>query len=81
MNAERQFKSGMTLPNSINMDWRDILKRHDEIPRDKTVVIYCNTMLYSSRAQLLLHMDSFDNVLLLQGGLFGWHAFLSNRND
>lgn len=79
VNSERQFKQGMTIPNSVHMDWRDVLKRSAEIPRDKTVVIYCNAMLYSSRAQLLLNMAGFDNVLLLQGGLNNWNLYISNH--
>lgn len=78
VNAKEQFKRGQTLPGSINMDWRHVLNRHHEIPRDKTVVMYCNTMLYSSRAQLLLNMDGYDNVLLLQGGLNNWNNYVSS---
>lgn len=78
VNSERQFNMGLHLPGSVNMDWRQVLDRSNEIPRDRTVVIYCNTMLYSSRAQLLLNMDGFDNILLLQGGLNNWHSYIAN---
>ena len=75
LNVESQYNKGQTLAGSINMDWREVLKRRNEIPHDKTVVMYCNTMLYSSRAQLLVNMDGFDNVLLLQGGLNNWNNY------
>lgn len=78
VNVERQIQLGHTLPGSKVMDWREVLKRRDEIPGDKTVVVYCNTMLYSSRAQLLLNMDGFENVLLLQGGLNNWNKYVSS---
>ena len=81
VNSENQFKQGLRLPNSHHMDWREVLERSEEIPRDKTVVVYCNTMLYSSRAQLLLNMDGFENILLLQGGLNNWNSYVSNLQE
>ena len=81
VNAESQFDMGQTLPGSTNMDWRDVLKKRHEIPHDKTVVIYCNTMLYSSRAQLLLNMDGHENILLLQGGLNNWNVYQASLDQ
>lgn len=81
LNIESKYKMGQTLEGSINMDWRDVLKRRQEIPKDKTVVMYCNTMLYSSRAQLLVNMDGFENVLLLQGGLNNWNHYQASLNN
>ncbi len=81
VNSSHQYRSGLRLPGSVNMDWRDVLERSNEIPTDRTVVVYCNTMLYSSRAQLLLNMDGFDNILLLQGGLNNWNSYISSTLD
>ena len=81
VNAKSQFDIGQALPGSINMDWRTVLKRHNEIPHDKTTVVYCNTMLYSSRAQLLLNMDGYENVLLLQGGLNNWNTYQASLGN
>lgn len=81
VNAENQYNEGMSLPGSTHMDWRDVLKRIDELPRDKTIVVYCNTMLYSSRAQLLLKIDGLDNILLLQGGLNHYKSYIAEHDD
>lgn len=79
VNHRNQYEEGDTLPDSLHMDWREVLKRHKEIPEDRTVVVYCNSMLYSSRAQLLLNMDGYDNVLLLQGGLNNYNRYISEN--
>lgn len=38
------------IPGAINIEWRRAVARRDEIPRDKPVVVYCNTGSLSAQA-------------------------------
>ncbi len=71
-NAE-QFEQS-TIPGAINIEWRDVLGRIDEIPTDKKVILFCNTGSLSSQAAFALRVAGRENVLLLQTGLIGWQA-------
>ena len=56
--------------------WRNIPQgqiraRLEEIPRDRTVVLVCNTGIRSYEAQITLHEAGFDNVLNVHGGMAG----------
>ena len=37
-----QFEEG-TIPGAVNIEWREVLGRIDEIPEDKKVILFCNT--------------------------------------
>ncbi len=37
-----QFAKG-TIPGAKNIEWREVLSRSAEIPRDKKVILFCNT--------------------------------------
>ncbi len=70
------------IPGAINIEWRKVVARRDEIPRDKPVVIYCNTGSLSAQAVFGLRLLGWDNVRVLQDGLEGWKArggFEANR--
>ncbi|MEZ5664879.1 MAG: rhodanese-like domain-containing protein [Burkholderiaceae bacterium] len=66
-----QFARGH-IPGAINMDWRQVLARRSEIPRDKPVIIYCNTGSLSAQAGFALRVAGWDNVRILQGGMEEW---------
>ena len=70
------------IPGAINIEWRRAVARRDEIPRDKPVVIYCNTGSLSAQAVFALRLLGWDNVRVLQDGIEGWKAkggFEANR--
>jgi rhodanese-related sulfurtransferase len=60
------------LPGAVNIEWRQIVSRHHEIPHDQPVVLYCDTGLLSSKAQFVLRLLGRDNVKVLFGGLNEW---------
>lgn len=62
------------IPGAINMDWRRVLARRNEIPKDKPVLIYCNTGSLSAQAGFALRVAGWDNLRILQGGLEEWTA-------
>lgn len=66
-----QFSAG-TIPGAINIEWRQVLSRRDELPTDRKVVLFCNTGSLSAQAAFALRVAGMDNVLVLQSGLQGW---------
>lgn len=62
------------IPGAHNLEWRQVLARRAELPKDKMVLLYCNTGTLSSQAGFALRLAGMDNVRILQGGLVGWKA-------
>ena len=68
-----QFAKGH-IPGAINMDWRQVLAKRSTIPKNKPVLIYCNTGSLSAQAGFALRVAGWDNVKILQGGMAEWKA-------
>jgi rhodanese-related sulfurtransferase len=68
-----QFAKGH-IPGAINMDWRQVLAKRNTIPKNKPVLIYCNTGSLSAQAGFALRVAGWDNVKILQGGMAEWKA-------
>ncbi len=62
------------IPGAINMDWRQVLAKRDSIPKNKPVLIYCNTGSLSAQAGFALRVAGWDNLRILQGGMEEWKA-------
>lgn len=60
------------IPGAINIEWRQVLNERDQIPKDKMVLIYCNTGSLSAQGGLALRVAGWDNVRILQGGFEEW---------
>ena len=58
-----------TIPNAINIPINEIRNRIDEIPKDKKVILFCNTGYTSYCASRILIQKGFNNVYSLMGGL------------
>jgi rhodanese-related sulfurtransferase len=77
-----QFEKGH-IPGAINIEWRRVLAQKNQIPKDKTVLIYCNTGSLSAQAGFALRVAGYENVRILQGGFEEWKAkggLNANRN-
>ena len=68
-----QFAKGH-IPGAINLDWRQVLAKRDSIPKNKPVLIYCNTGSLSAQAGFALRVAGWENVRILQGGMEEWKA-------
>lgn len=68
-----QFAKGH-IPGAVNMDWRQVLAKRTNIPKNKPVLIYCNTGSLSAQAGFALRVAGWDNVRILQGGMEEWKA-------
>jgi len=60
------------IPGAINIEWRQVLNERAQIPKDKMVLIYCNTGSLSAQGGLALRVAGWDNVRILQGGFEEW---------
>lgn len=68
-----QFAKGH-IPGAVNMDWRQVLAKRNSIPKNRPVLIYCNTGSLSAQAGFALRVAGWDNVRILQGGMQEWKA-------
>jgi len=62
------------IPGAVNIEWRQALARRAELPKDKPVLIYCNTGSLSAQAGFALRVAGMENVRILQGGFAEWKA-------
>jgi len=60
------------IQGAINIEWRQTLHHLDKIPTDKTVVLYCDSGLLSSKAHFALKLVGYENVRVLLGGYADW---------
>lgn len=62
------------IPGAVNIEWRQVLVQSGRIPKNKTVLIYCNTGSLSAQAGFALRVSGWENVRILQGGYAEWKA-------
>lgn len=62
------------IPGAVNIEWRQVLARSSEIPKNKPVLLYCNTGSLSAQAGFALRVAGWENVRILQGGFAEWKA-------
>lgn len=62
------------IPGATNIEWRQVLVKRSSIPKDKPVLIYCNTGSLSAQAGFALRLAGYDNLRILQGGFAEWKA-------
>lgn len=68
-----QFTKGH-IPGAVNIEWRQAVARRGELPKDRMVVVYCNSGSLSAQAVFALRLLGLDNVKVLQDGYEGWKA-------
>ncbi|GAB4265222.1 MAG: hypothetical protein Kow0013_13160 [Pararhodobacter sp.] len=76
--SAEEFTTG-SIPGAINIDWREVLERIDEIPADGMVILFCNTGIRSAQATFALRVAGRTNAVVLQSGLDGWQANAAYR--
>lgn len=60
------------LPNSIHIPMNLIPLKHNELPDDCTIVVYCHHGIRSLNVLKYLQNVGFDNVHNLSGGIDAW---------
>jgi rhodanese-related sulfurtransferase len=66
-----QFEEA-TIPGAVNIEWREVLDRIDEIPEEQMTILFCNTGSLSAQAAFALRVAGRSNVVVLQDGFTGW---------
>ena len=62
------------IPGAVNIEWRQVLAKSASIPKNKLVLIYCNTGTLSAQAGFALRVSGWENVRILQGGFSEWKS-------
>ena len=60
------------IPGAINIEWRELPYRMDEVPESGMVIFYCNTGTISSQTMFMSRLMGRENTLVLQTGQRGW---------
>ncbi len=66
-----QFEEA-SIPGAVNIEWREVLDRIDEIPEDRMTILFCNTGSLSAQAVFALRVAGRTNALVMQTGFSGW---------
>ncbi|MCB1875039.1 MAG: rhodanese-like domain-containing protein [Chromatiales bacterium] len=56
------------IPGAVNIEWRKLVSRRDEIPQEQPVIVYCNTGSLSAQGAFALKVLGYENVKILTGG-------------
>ncbi|MDP1650108.1 MAG: rhodanese-like domain-containing protein [Rubrivivax sp.] len=62
------------IPGAVNIEWRQVFAQRAKLPKEKTILVYCNTSSFAGQVAMALRMDGFENVRLLHGGYNEWKA-------
>ena len=71
--AAEQFAAGH-IPGAVNIDWREVPARLEDLPETGMVILYCNTGSLSAQAGFAARLLGRDNVLVMQGGITAWNV-------
>ena len=75
-----QFAEGH-IPGAVNIEWRAVPGRLDELPASGMVILYCNTGTLSAQAAFAARLLGRENVLMLQTGYEGWQTTAAYRPE
>lgn len=62
------------IPGATQIEWRQVFAQRHKLPRDKTILLYCNTSSFAAQVAMALRLDGFENVRVLYGGYNQWKA-------
>lgn len=62
------------IPGAANIEWRKVFAERAKLPKDKTILVYCNTGSFSGQVAMALRMAGYENVRILHGGYAEWKA-------
>lgn len=71
--TEKEFNR-KTIPGAINIPVDELRKRFNELPRNKTIYIFCEIGLRGYLAQRILRQSGYNEVYNLSGGFALWNV-------
>lgn len=69
--SRERFETGH-IPGALHIEWRELVARRNELPRDRLLLLYCDSGMLSAQAHFALRVLGWENSRLLQGGLNAW---------
>ncbi|MFB9325141.1 rhodanese-like domain-containing protein [Paenibacillus aurantiacus] len=66
-----EFRRG-AIPKAVNIPLSALGRRLEEIPKDRSVYLYCQSGVRSKRAARLLKRRGYDRIAQLKGGIAAW---------
>jgi rhodanese-related sulfurtransferase len=63
------------IDNAVLIPLNVLPDRYSELPKDKTIVVYCRSGGRSARAVTLLRAQGFAKAVSLSGGFIGWSEY------
>lgn len=69
-----------TIDGAINIFTPELREKYKELPRDKNIVLFCNTGFQSYVASRILIQRGFDNVYSLTAGIELYKELMKNQN-
>ncbi len=69
--SRERFETGR-IPGAIQIEWRELVARRNELPRDRLLLLYCDSGMLSAQAHFALRVLGWENSRLLQGGMNAW---------
>lgn len=73
--------SAETIEGAINIFTPELRERYVELPKDKKIVLFCNTGFQSYVASRILLQKGFDRVYSLTGGITLYKELLKNEQE
>ncbi|MGN0015639.1 MAG: FAD-dependent oxidoreductase, partial [Candidatus Gastranaerophilaceae bacterium] len=70
-----------TINGAVNIPIDEIRSRIDEFPKDKKVILFCNTGYTSYNASRILMQKGFNNVYSLMGGINLYKEIIKNKEE
>lgn len=74
-----EFDAG-NIAGAINIPVDELRNRLDEIPKNKSIYIYCEAGLRGYLAQRILRQNGYEVVVNLSGGYYLWKACVTEQN-
>jgi rhodanese-related sulfurtransferase len=62
------------IPGAVNIEWRQVFAQRTKLPKDKMIIVYCNTSSFAGQVAMALRLDGFENIRVLHGGFNEWKA-------
>ena len=63
-----------TIPGAVNIQLDELRQRLDEIPKDKTIYLFCEVGLRGYLSQRILRQHGYEKVFNLSGGFALWNV-------
>jgi hydroxyacylglutathione hydrolase len=72
--GEEEIEKKGRIPNALSITITQLYEKMDEVPKKKTVYVFCGSGLRSMIAASLLKKEGWGNLKVALGGLAGWSS-------